>query len=140
MNKVLDSIFPYTGFHGCASRCQVEVFTRERRPIVVRLTELPDNPGTSVTNMFEEIATLAVPYLSVWAGQIVDPEKIIWLEHYPEQHGLLYGRSCHRAETLDRVFLKWDGQRYSDPNWKYLDPVEGMAALDAPLENAIFRR
>lgn len=44
---------------------------------MVIATELSDNPGVSVTNFAEGLATLVCRRFSI------DPEKLIWIEHYP---------------------------------------------------------
>jgi len=83
---------------GITARCSVAIrrFGRTAaRSIVVMLTELPDNPGVSVTNAYEYIATKIVQQESL------SPFRIIWIEHYPPQ------KYC-REETFDLVTLEWD--------------------------------
>ncbi len=111
----------YRGLHGCASRCRVEIWTdaQELRAAVV-LTELPDNPGTSVTNFFEELATLVLPIVETLCA--CPPERIIWVEHYERVH--LKSHQHYLPETWDRVELRWTGFKYESPTWKPSDPQQ----------------
>jgi hypothetical protein len=49
--------YNYEGFWGCDSCCDIEVHRRSDGKYVFIATEVPDNPGTSVTNFAEYLAT-----------------------------------------------------------------------------------
>jgi hypothetical protein len=84
------------------------------------LTELPDNPGTSVTNYYEHIATELLPFVAMFTlGEACSPDSIIWIEHYERPKG------TPLPETWDRVWLKWNGERYHSPVW---EPWERVCA------------
>jgi hypothetical protein len=68
----------YKGFWGCDSCCEIEVHRRSDGKYVFIATELPDNPGTSVTNFAEHLAT------AMRRQHGLKPEDVIWIEHYPE--------------------------------------------------------
>jgi hypothetical protein len=79
----------------------------------VVLTELPDNPGTSVTNCVQQLATQLLPQVAQFSRpDPIDPRAILWLEHYD--------RSPQNSfpETWDLVHLDWDGARYHSPRWQ----------------------
>jgi hypothetical protein len=97
----------YIGFWGHPAKCGLEI-EKKNKKIDVTLTELPDNPGTSVTNMVEQLATM------VYHEFLYDTpvENIRWLEHYPERGTL--------KESLDEVEMLWDDVRFSKPKWKRL--------------------
>lgn len=99
-------IFEFEGFWKCESKCGVTIKKQDEK-ITVILTELDDNPGTSITNAYEEIATK----LHNEQLQHVDPTSIRWIEHYSSKR---YG------ETFDEVSLHWDGRKYSSPVWTRL--------------------
>lgn len=84
--------------------CRVTMVERMRAqmgPNVVMFTELPDNPGMSVTNAFEIIA-------EQWVARTgIDPSSTIWIEHYPEE------------PTFDLVGLTW---RWRAGHWTAEDP------------------
>lgn len=99
-------IYEYEGLWKYPAKCGVEI-KKKNGFIKVILTELKDNPGTSVTNFIEKLATMIWNYL---AGTPVC--NIVWIEHYPADK--------KRKETFDRVFLSWDGKQFQHPEWKHI--------------------
>ena len=89
--------YEYKGYHGAPSVCGLEIRALEVGTLVV-VTELPDNPGTSVTNMAENLAT------DVCRANNISPHKLIWVEHYPERGTPL----SVLPETWDEVFFDFD--------------------------------
>lgn len=75
--------FHFLGLHNRPSCCRLHVFQeRPERPCsVVVVTELDDNPGTSVTNAAEHLATVVCDLYTL------DPERLRWIEHYPRRKG-----------------------------------------------------
>ena len=71
-------IYDYKGFFGCACQCDIEVHRHTDFDVVVA-TEVPDNEGTSITNMAEQLAT------QVCKAFDIVPDRLIWIEHYPER-------------------------------------------------------
>jgi hypothetical protein len=97
--------------HGVEARCQVQIYRQPGRAVVV-VTELPDNPGVSVTNAAEYIATC------ILHDHALDPDTTIWVEHYhdrnrPGQHDPLF------AESWDLVTFNWD---YRTSPWQHRSP------------------
>ena len=70
--------YNYKGFWGCDSYCDVEAHQRSDGKYVFVATELRGNPGTSVTNFAEHLAT------AVRSQYGLKPEEVIWIEHYPD--------------------------------------------------------
>ncbi len=95
-------VFRFKGMGVHDSRCGVQIIQRDGAATVI-LTELPDNPGTSVTNAIEDIATL------IYKERLADlaADAITWIEHYPQRGKI--------AETHDRVILQWEP---STPHWQ----------------------
>jgi hypothetical protein len=101
-------IFEYEGYFGHPARCGVTVYRGEGGGRIVMFTELPDNPGTSVTNQIEFIA-------ASWANlHALNPLRVTWIEHYPET-------SSHE-ETFDLVTMDWMKRGYDwhahVPDWR----------------------
>jgi hypothetical protein len=69
--------YDYQGFWS-NSFCDIEVHRRTDGKYVFVATELRDNPGTSVTNFAEHLAT------AMCKQHRLKPEDVIWIEHYPE--------------------------------------------------------
>lgn len=86
---------------------------------VVMLTELPNNPGVSVTNACEDIATRLVQNFGI------NPQRTRFIEHYPEVKTMHYGSEHVRKETFDEIFFTWDRNgRAFVPKWKSLAKEE----------------
>ena len=76
---LLDERLHYLGYGRNPSHCGIRVYVVGDGMVVV-ISELPDNPGTSVTNAIEQIASELLPNL------VGDPNRldtITWIEHYP---------------------------------------------------------
>jgi hypothetical protein len=65
----------YRDGNGRLCRCHLQVY-RDGDIAVVVATELEDNPGASITNSFEYLAT------GVWQKLGVTFEQTTWIEHY----------------------------------------------------------
>jgi len=71
--------------------------------------KIEESSGTSVTNACEDIATdLYNEHMSD-----VNPEDIIWVEHY-------FGEGIRQGDTYDRIYLHYDGEKFTYPEWEYL--------------------
>lgn len=103
--------FNYKGYGNCNSICGVDIEKLADGRTIVVLTELPENTGTSVTNMVEYLATEI--YHSFLKG--IPTQNIFWIEHYPERKPF--------PETFDRVIMTWDGQKFKNPKWERLLPA-----------------
>lgn len=102
--------FRYLGYHGAMSLCHIKVERRGRSALVVA-TELPDNPGTSITNAAEALATGVCRFYNL------SPHGLEWIEHY-----LANGPA---GETWSLVSFGFDWQRgeFNAVSWAYLDPA-----------------
>lgn len=68
--------FEYRGFHGCRCICSLEMLFLHDGRIAVIATELEDNPGTSITNVAEHLASEACDRFDI------DPDNLVWIETY----------------------------------------------------------
>src|SRR4029077_5103202 len=97
--------YNYKGFWNCDSCCDIEVHRRSDGKYVFVATELPDNPGTSVTNFAEHLAT------AMRSRYGLKPEDVIWIEHYAEAKN-------RRKEDFDLVrFLGTEGDSLRSRVW-----------------------
>lgn len=109
---------PYKGFHGCDSSCGITAGRTTDGRIVVIATELPDNPGTSITNMAEHLATAICQNLGI------DPHRLVWIEHYPARPG--------RDATWDLVTFKLQPEgflrrwRLCRPQWRPMRDLDWL--------------
>lgn len=96
----------YRAENGYPSACQITIY-REIQLVVAEEIDC----GQSITNACERIATEVVH------RYLIDPIRMMFIEHYPAAQRPTYGESC------DLVTFRWDGNRYWNPDWKHL-PVD----------------
>lgn len=98
-------LYKYKGICNYDSICDIE-----RVGNIIVVTELEENTGTSITNMAESLATKVCNSLRI------DPDKLIWIEHYPESFGL---RKPYSVVSFDYVQGK-----FHNPKWKDITTKE----------------
>jgi hypothetical protein len=91
---------------GRLCRCDLYVY-REGDAAVVVASEHEDNPGASITNTYEDLAT------GVWQKLGLPIDQVTWVEHYGAQ---AYG--VRIDETFDWVTLERQGDRLVAPQWR----------------------
>jgi hypothetical protein len=111
---MIDTIFNYKGFWGCASKCRIRIYRNGDKDIIIA-TELPDNPGTSVTNFAEHLAKLVVLKFKL------NLCRLVWIEHYPADR--LYKENYSRVQFT--LSVRDDGGfEFSAPEWSHLTKEE----------------
>lgn len=89
IRKALASAFVeyhYLGLGGLPAKCGVCYDfddTADGHVAACVMTELPDNPGTSVTNFAEQLATELFDTLRARMGKKLHPDNIRFYEYYP---------------------------------------------------------
>jgi len=80
MHLASDYIHPYKDAGGRSARCRVRIYLPDdvRDAPVVICSELPNNPGGSITNTAEVIAAGVIQ-----ANEL--PTSVVWIEHWPEE-------------------------------------------------------
>jgi hypothetical protein len=126
----MDGTFHYRGYHGCRSFCRLRVYEPDGErglPLVALFTEREDNPGTSITNRIEHLATEVYKLLE-------RPEAgLTVIEHY-EERGFVGKRPMFKEE-FDRVTLMWTTyQGFIDPRWKPICRVDVERIIGRTLE------
>ncbi len=122
MHLASDYIHPYKDAGGRTAHCRVRIYLPEdvRDAPVVICSELPNNPGGSITNSAEVIAAGVIR-----ANELTIP--LVWIEHWPkessgegeERFDLVVFSRCQvteRAPYLGET-RAWIG----DTTWKPLD-------------------
>ena len=118
-----DGRFEYeTGGAVARSACRLRVYKGEAGVVLVT-SELADNPGSSITNTAEMLATALVVRYGI------DTERAVLIEHY--DHASY--RGLPRNPTFDSVSFTWAGGRASEPRWKSLSEAD-LGALGLPHE------
>jgi len=102
--------------------CDLEILKGKKATVIV--TEIADNPGTSVTNAFESIATQVYQQF-LYEYSIHD---ITWIEHYNQDS---YEPAGDDPETFDQVSLSWNPKtrKFHTPQWR---PYTEWETFDHP--------
>jgi hypothetical protein len=117
-----DYIHPYKDTGGRSAHCRVQIYLPDdtRDDPVVICSELPNNPGGSITNSAEVIAAGVIR-----ANEL--PTPLVWIEHWPKES------SDGGEETFELVvfpsykveerapYLGERGAWIGDATWKTLD-------------------
>ena len=113
--------YEFIGFHGCRSQCALEILRLRDGRTAVIATEVADNPGTSVTNAFELLAT------DVCAWFAIDPRRLVWIEHYG------YPAAACPTEARGYDYVRFtiapapDGTCFSDVYWRPMRDADWRA-------------
>jgi hypothetical protein len=97
-----------------SGECLIRVYELGSRVVVIA-TDLDEGP--SVTNAAEEIATQIVEQFNI------DPERLIWVEHYPRKDTRAKPGTA-LGEEYDFVVFEWDGDHFRNPDWTYSNRLE----------------
>jgi hypothetical protein len=119
MRLVRDERFTYRGYHGRPAECWLRLYVEpDQRPVAI-VTELPDNPGASVTNRAEHLATVVATLADVEFH--ADGGAIVWIEHYPGDPRYPKPDTPH-GEHFSRVrFEGYDGYgTFHTPHWSFI--------------------
>ena len=68
--------FTFAGFHGAEATCDLELVRLADGRTLCVAYEREDNPGTSVTNAAEHLASAVCDRFGV------EPRRLVWVEHY----------------------------------------------------------
>jgi hypothetical protein len=116
-----DYIHPYKDAGGRPAHCRVRIYLPDalRDAPVVICSELPNNPGGSITNSAEVIAAGVVRTNEL-------PTPLVWIEHWPEESR--EGEESFelvvfsRYEVVERApYLGETRTWIGDATWKQLD-------------------
>jgi len=125
-STIVIDLYLYRGFHGCVCWCGLEIIRlRDGRTIVIA-TEVEDNPGTSVTNMAEGLAS------RVCAEFSIDPRSLVWIEHYGYPSAIRAGN----PRTFDLVTfarpVAGDDSTVGEPKWRPMSESDWRALALPP--------
>ncbi len=131
MHLASDYIHPYRSAGSRRAQCRVRIYLPDDvldTPVVI-CSELPNNPGGSVTNSAEVVAAGVIR-----ANKL--PTPLVWIEHRPQES------ADGRAETFDLVvFSSYEVQerapylgetraKIGSPLWKRLNRATVEALVE----------
>ena len=113
-NLITDQTFHWkgfgNGFGSWESRCRLRIVEPPSGSTVVVVSDQGMDTGTFITNCAASLATLVVQQFQL------DPEDLIWIEHYPDSDV-----ECSRVEFV------WQGNIAKKTHWSYLPPQQAIA-------------
>jgi hypothetical protein len=132
MHLASDYIHPYKDVGGGPAHCRVRIYLPDdmRDTPVVICSELPNNPGGSITNSAEAIAAGVIRTNEL-------PTPLVWVEHWPEES------TDGGEETFELVvfssyevterapYLGETRAWIEEPTWKPLDRTSVEALVGA---------
>ncbi len=124
MPLCLSHLYLSRGYHGCLSYCWLRCSTTPEQTIMIA-TEVNENPGTSITNMAERLATEVTRTFGLAR------DTLIWIEHYPARR--VIGGRPRLPESFDRVTFTHTPQSFRSPQWRRISQAEVEALIGQPL-------
>ena len=112
--------FEYVDINGRRAACVLNVWESGGDRPIAMATELPDNPGMSITNAAE------IVWRAVWEYLERPIDGMVMVEHYQTRPG---HNSREVKDTFDLVTFRGPG-RFSGPEWRRLHKSELEVMLD----------
>lgn len=114
----IDRVFKFKGQWDIDSICGLKIVEKNGKHIVIASEFYDRNPGTSITNFCAPLAMIICEKFEI------DPQKMIFIEHTPDQKSKLEIYSA----TFDLVHFDWDGKELSNPDWERItkEKVDAM--------------
>ena len=138
MNLTHDFVHEYQGYHNLPSRCRIRVYEQPGQVPVVIATELPDNPGTSVTNMAEQLCAEVIR--AHFPERFEEEEPVRWIEHYqrtPDElrrHEPEFALVTFHSNAPRRVHrYGTDRLQLGKPRWTYLPREQAEELVGRPI-------
>jgi hypothetical protein len=149
VRKIVDTTYAFRGTwdREPEGRCRVRILDRQALPPILVLTELNDNPSTSVTNLAEVLVAELIARYMPHRFEVVDEDPAFVIEHYEPMQD---GRGRRGKPTYDRVLFTswvprkvWLGGRerlsLSEPDWRHLPDHEVRALLGDEADDLVAR-
>jgi hypothetical protein len=117
--NTFNNVYEYLGSNGYISRCHLALYETPNEPMIVIASEIPDNPGQSITNA---AAVLATDVFRMFNGP---KEGLIWIERYPKD-----GDRPIDDERYSMVSFDFSPNGFTNPKWRYIPKAEVIALVE----------
>ena len=138
MQLTHDFVHEYQGYHNLPSRCRIRIYQQPGQAPVAIATELEKNPGTSITNMAEQLCAEVIR--AYFPERFEEEESVQWIEHYRRTPQELRRQEPEFARVTFHSAAPRRVQRYGTdrlqlgrPHWTYLPREEVEALVGRPL-------
>ena len=135
MHLASDYIHPYKDAGGRPAHCRVRLYLPEdvRDAPVVICSELPNNPGGSITDSAEVIVAGVIRSNEL-------PTPLVWIEHWPKESTDREDETVDLVvfsnhEVIERAPYLWERRAWiGEATWKALDraTVEALVGGNSP--------
>lgn len=106
----VDKLYDYKGTWDVPSRCGLKIVQRETEDVVIATELYSDNPGTSVTEFCNKLATVIVK------DHEMDPSRLCFIVRTPDNKS----KMSFWNEFFTRAYMEWDGEKFGKPRWEKL--------------------
>ena len=124
MHLTSDRLYLSRGSRGCPSYCWLRIYQAPDRTVVIA-TEVDDNPGPSMTNMAEHLATEVTRTFGL------SLDALVWIEHYHDR--LVIGGRPRLPASFDLVTFMWTPQGLRAPQWRRVSKEQVETLMGQPL-------
>jgi hypothetical protein len=108
-------LFAYKARNRIDGICRIERLFLSDGRVAIICTQLPGNPGQSVTNSVESIAFQVCHQFNI------DPSKLVWIEHYPAD--IISNRRWYLVSFRSRP----PKSMFREPSWQMMNPENWRA-------------
>jgi hypothetical protein len=138
MELTHDLVHDYAGFHSIPSACRIRIYQQPGHTPVIIATELPDNPGTSITNLAEQLC--AEVLRAHLPARFEEEDPVVWVEHYQRTPDELrrqwpeFARVTFHSPAPRRVTIAGrERLQLGTPEWTHLPRAAVEALVGQPI-------
>lgn len=106
----VDLFYDFKGVWDIPSRCGLKIVKTEKEDIVIATELYSENPGTSVTEFCNRLATIIVK------DHGLDPARLCFIVRTPDNNS----KMSFWNEFFSRADMAWDGEKFGNPRWEKL--------------------
>ena len=128
MQQAYDDHFHFRDDNGNQALCRLQVYRNPNgapEQALVLATELAANPGQSITNTYETLATFVTAVFGLRA------DHTLWVEHYNTDSYTGKPMEHEQGDRYCLVQMHWDGERFSTPRFAPLRESQLLGLVDS---------
>lgn len=117
----VELFYDFKGTWDVPSRCGLKIVKKADQDIVIATELYLENPGTSVTEFCNRLATL------ILKDYDMDVSRFCFIVRTPENNSKL----SFLNEFFSKAHMEWDGEKFGKPRWEPLSKDAVDALLNA---------
>lgn len=115
----VEFFYDYKGLWDVPSRCGLKIVPRADADVVIATELYTNNPGTSVTEFCNRLATLIVKDKGLM------PDRLMFIVRTPDNQS----KMSFWNEFFAHAIMAWDGEKFGKPQWQKMSKEEVDALL-----------